>query len=95
MGRPWMVSPKGEALHMSSVEQAPGSRKSGAGHPRGDGEQGTTVVVLDREELTEAINSTLVAAGCTFERLRAEALSGEFSSEANSRTWFCIAPFVE
>ena len=53
------------------------------------------ISVLDREELRETIRSTLAKAGCTLEQLRQEALSGDFSSEANWRTWFCISPFVE
>lgn len=80
---------------MVLIEQTPGNQRSSNSHPREDEERDTTVFVLDREELRETINSTLAKAGCTLDQLRKEARSGEFSSEANWRTWFCISPFVE
>ena len=79
---------------MVLIEGTPGRQRTGSSHPREDGERDATVIVLDREELTETVESTLTRAGCTLEQLREQARSGEFSSEANWRTWFCISPFV-
>ena len=79
---------------MVLVDQAPGRspEKSAGRHGR---DHSAVIFVLTDDELEETINSTLANAGCTLEQLREEARTGEFSSESNWRTWFCIAPFVE
>lgn len=80
---------------MVLVEQTLGKQTSRSSHPRGNEVPDATVFILDQEELEETINRTLAKAGCTLEQLREEARSGEFSSEANWRTWFSISSFVE
>lgn len=80
---------------MVLIEKTPGTQTSRSSNRRGDEVPDAMVFVLDGEELEETISRTLAKAGCTLDQLREEARSGEFSSEANWRTWFCISSFVE
>lgn len=80
---------------MVRIERTPGSQNLDNGVVDTNSSDDVKVYVLNREELAEAIQSTLAIAGCTLEELQNEARSGDFSSESNSRTWFCISPFVD
>ncbi len=78
---------------MVLVGQAPSNPSLGASRVSEE-EHETRIFVLDSEELEEAIQSALAEAGCTMDQLRQEARSGEFSSDLNWRTWFCVSGLI-
>ena len=77
---------------LDRASSSPASRNSSQS---ADQEHEASALVLDHDELEKAIESALSKAGCTLEQLRAEAGSGDFSSELNWRAWFCISGFIE
>ncbi len=52
------------------------------------------VIVLDEDDVRDAVANALAEAGCTWEELQQQAADGRFKSRRAHRTWFVVSSFM-